>query len=133
MPSTSPKKASDASGLGVSSSTGPRWATSGGSATEALAEAVDLPREGTALEALALDALELLACERRGQDLVRSLGLDHRAAVGVEHDDVAGANDGAADRHRNVEFAGVRLFRAPNADPAGPDRQAHPPELLRVA
>src|SRR5438128_1445799 len=133
MPSTSPKKASDSSGLGVSSSTGPRWAMSGGSAIEPLPETVDLPRERAAREPLALDALGLLAGERRGQHRFGSLRLDHGAAVGVEHDDVAGADDGAADRDRDVELAPDRLVGAPDADPARPDGQAHVPELLGVA
>ena len=56
------------------------------------AQAVELVGERARLQPLALDALLLLALERRLQHLVDALGLDDRDAVGVEHDDVAGAD-----------------------------------------
>src|SRR5690242_20242724 len=115
MPSTSAKKFSDSSAFGVSSSTGPRCAMSGGSATEALLQAVDLPRPRAALEPLALDALLLLARERCGEDLLYPLGLDDRDTVGVEHHDVAGADHRSADGDRDVQLPEDRLLGALHA------------------
>ena len=61
------------------------------------------------------------------------VGRDHRGAVGVEHDRVAGRDPRAADGHRLVDRAGRVLGRAADADPARPHRQAELDELLDVA
>ena len=83
---------------------------------------------------LALDALVLGALARRppSTSSTRSL-LDHRDAVGVEHDDVALADLGAADGHRLADRARRVLGRAADPDPPRPDRQPELDQLLEVA
>src|SRR5680860_1039935 len=119
MPSTSTKKARLASPSGVSSSTGPRCATSGTrSALHEPAHAVEVIGQRAGLEALALDAFPLLPRERGLDHLLDTVVLDHRGAVAVEDDDVAGADRRAADLDRDVELADRLLGRAADAHPA---------------
>src|SRR5690242_15698838 len=100
MPMTSTKNASDASGFGVNSSTGPRWARS-----DTSVEPVEVVGERAGLQLRALVGLFRFALLRGAQDRVRAGGVDDRGAVGVEDHQVAGLDGLAADRHRHVQLA----------------------------
>src|SRR6185503_14601760 len=78
-------------------------------------------------------ALALLALARGGQDPVDAARPDHDRAVGVEDDNVAPLDPGAADDDRDVELAGSLLRGSLRADVAGPDGEPDLAELLDVA
>src|SRR4051812_8975168 len=109
MPMTSTKNASEASPSGVNSSTGPRCASS------LTIQPVQLVRERARLELRALVGLLGLARQRGREDLLGALGGDYGDAVGVEHDQVARTDLGAADHDGHVERAAHDLGRPARA------------------
>src|SRR4051794_28830234 len=108
MPSTSSKKRRLSSGLGVSSSAWPMWATSWSWSAISLhtsAQAVQVVRQLAGLELGPLDALLLEPLARRGQHLVQPLCADRQRPVVVQHERVARVDRRAAHLDRDVELA----------------------------